>query len=821
MLLSGPAVGLSVRKLAQRAEYTQSRMKFDDHLNKQVFLFEKETRAFVEILYGLRALFLSSELVTREEFTSFTEHSLARYSDIRALEWAPIISDAERADFEQSARIDGLADFVITSQMDNGTIGPAPPGGIYYPVYYLEPLEGNSAAIGYDLGSEPTRRRALLASANTEDPVISDPIRLVQRDGTGSSLLIFLRVQRDGRNLGFVLLVLDLNTVVESTLLAPEYLDAEDYEFTLIDMDVNGRESIMFSHGNGKQVAPDGDMTVTITLEIGGQSWCLIARPSVSFLARVPVINANLAGAGASAAWVLIWTSVIAITNWSRRIFAERQKRLLDAVMLSMSEGLIVADTGGKVILQNQAAALVLGIDLVSPTNGLSTLSGRCRLPDKTTPFPEKDFPLTRAIDGQQVRDQIMWAPPANPSVDGAWLSVNAAPLMGSDGSHRGGILVLHDITQRKQFLEFSHRMANAVELTDDSVFITDKSGIIEYVNPAFERTTGYAREEALGATPRILKSDLNPPEHYADLWSTILEGNVFRKVIINRKKSGEIYHADQTITPMHNLNGEISHFVSVVKDLTDYRQLRQHEVEMEVAAGVQLRLYPSSPPRMAQIDVAGAVFSADATCGDYFDYIPIADGSIGLAVGDVSGHGIGPALVMAETRAYLRPLPPAGHSPGEVLTKVNCNLFGDLEHGRFVTLLLAYVDANSGSLVYSSAGHDTCYQIDAKGRISQELTSTGLPLGVTESSTYDTRGPFPIALDDILVLLTDGLGDCLAHLDRFLDVKDCLSLIHRHRHEPAAKIVERVRTHVLDFLGEESQNDDITLIICKIDSLK
>ncbi len=109
-----------------------------------------------------------------------------------------------------------------------------------------------------------------------------------------------------------------------------------------------------------------------------------------------------------------------------------------------------------------------------------------------------------------------------------------------------------------------------AVEQTADNVVIANKDGIIEYVNPAFEQTTGYAKEEVLGKTPRILKSGHHKASFYRNLWETILSGKTFKHIITNKKKNGELYYADQAITPLKNTRGEITHFVSVWKDITE-----------------------------------------------------------------------------------------------------------------------------------------------------------------------------------------------------------------------------------------------------------
>jgi two-component system, cell cycle sensor histidine kinase and response regulator CckA len=117
-------------------------------------------------------------------------------------------------------------------------------------------------------------------------------------------------------------------------------------------------------------------------------------------------------------------------------------------------------------------------------------------------------------------------------------------------------------------------KLWQAIEQSADMVLITDCAGVIEYVNPAFEVLTGYSRQEAIGETPRLLKSGQQTPELYQELWATILSGNVFRGVLANRKKSGEIFYAEKSITPVRDSEGKITHFISNDRDITDRRRL-------------------------------------------------------------------------------------------------------------------------------------------------------------------------------------------------------------------------------------------------------
>jgi two-component system, cell cycle sensor histidine kinase and response regulator CckA len=117
-------------------------------------------------------------------------------------------------------------------------------------------------------------------------------------------------------------------------------------------------------------------------------------------------------------------------------------------------------------------------------------------------------------------------------------------------------------------------KLHSAVEQSADMVMITDVAGRIEYVNPAFEKTTGYSRDEVMGATPRILKSGEQGPEFYRDLWRTLTDGEVFRGVLINRKKTGESVVVEKTITPVRDSQGRITNYIANDRDISDRRQL-------------------------------------------------------------------------------------------------------------------------------------------------------------------------------------------------------------------------------------------------------
>ncbi len=135
--------------------------------------------------------------------------------------------------------------------------------------------------------------------------------------------------------------------------------------------------------------------------------------------------------------------------------------------------------------------------------------------------------------------------------------------------------LAMHSLQQEQHTAEESSRkLSRAVEHSADSVIVTDRHGIIEYVNPAFEALTGYKLEEICGKTPRILKSGEQGPEVFRQLWKTILAGNVYRGILVNRKKNGESYYVEESICPVRDNEGTITHFIANGHDLTERRRM-------------------------------------------------------------------------------------------------------------------------------------------------------------------------------------------------------------------------------------------------------
>jgi len=154
--------------------------------------------------------------------------------------------------------------------------------------------------------------------------------------------------------------------------------------------------------------------------------------------------------------------------------------------------------------------------------------------------------------------------------------------------------VTLHDITARHKKDEKLRKLSQAIQQGGEALFITDKDAIIEYVNPAFTKITGYEAGEVIGKTPSILKSNAQDPSFYKALWKTITRGEVWHGILIDKKKDGSFYSAMMTVSPIQNERGETTHYVSIQQDMTDYITMEQQfqQAQSLIAISVSSRVH-------------------------------------------------------------------------------------------------------------------------------------------------------------------------------------------------------------------------------------
>ncbi len=243
---------------------------------------------------------------------------------------------------------------------------------------------------------------------------------------------------------------------------------------------------------------------------------------------------------------------------------------------------------------------------------------------------------------------------------------------------------------------------------------------------------------------------------------------------------------------------------------------LDEREVEFDLAREIQQGLLPRAVPAPAGFAIGGASWPAHKAGGDYFDVIPMPGGYLGIVIGDASGHGVGAALVMAETRAYLRALALDHKDVRRIVGVTNRRLAEDVGEGHFVTLFLARLNPVTRSLIYSSAGHWPGYVLDARGEVKAVLESTDGPLGLDPAAAFATARAVMLEPADLMFLYTDGVVEALAPDGGQFGKERALRLVGRHYGKDPDAILKVLFEEVRRFSGGV-QTDDMTAIVIKV----
>ena len=167
---------------------------------------------------------------------------------------------------------------------------------------------------------------------------------------------------------------------------------------------------------------------------------------------------------------------------------------------------------------------------------------------------------------------------------DGRQFQVHASISTFESDGQRFFTAILRDFSEQKKTQKELSKLSSVAQQTADSIIITDRNGVVEYVNPAFESLTGYSAAEMKGQKPSVLKSGKMPPEFYGQLWQTILAGKPFRGLFLNRRKNGDLFYMDNTISPLKDERGEITHFVSAGRDKTEQKRAEEEERRLQAA---------------------------------------------------------------------------------------------------------------------------------------------------------------------------------------------------------------------------------------------
>jgi PAS domain S-box-containing protein len=596
VLLASLLISFSGWYLARGITIRRAHDRFDFRVKTIETSIRERLQAYEFLLRGAGGLFAAADDVTRQSWKTYVTMMQVDqyYPGIQGVGFAKRVLPSEKETHILRIRSEGFPEYDIR---------PAGERTEYTSIIFLEPFDWrNRRAFGYDMFSETVRKDAMSRARDTGSAVLSGKVTLVQETDKDvqAGFLMYLPVYQGGKLpeslaqrrealLGYVYSPFRMNDFMRGILSEKHGL----VELRIFDGDEPLKEALLFqAETTGKPLSPTDHphfATRRSILEYAGHHWVLVFNSSAYFEDNIdsgPVNAVLLLGVIVSLLLFFVVSSLarsrnqaISLANMTlgmERVVIELREEVMER--RRAEEALRESEEKFRLTFNSSPDAVIitrlrdgLYIDI---NDGFTQLTG----------FTHAD------IAGKAASDIDIWYDPSDREkmirtlrekgvcinlearfrkkdgiVTTALLSARVISLEGEPHI----MSITRDISERKQAEAERERLMSAIEQASETIVITETDGTIQYVNPAFEKTTGHTCREAVGENPRILKSGFHDRGFYQDLWNTITAGKTWKGRMVNRRKDGSIYTEEASISPVLNESGTIVNYVGVKRDIT------------------------------------------------------------------------------------------------------------------------------------------------------------------------------------------------------------------------------------------------------------
>jgi serine phosphatase RsbU (regulator of sigma subunit) len=313
-------------------------------------------------------------------------------------------------------------------------------------------------------------------------------------------------------------------------------------------------------------------------------------------------------------------------------------------------------------------------------------------------------------------------------------------------------------------------------------------------------------------ALNRVLLLEMSHPDFNEILHrSPQLAHELLRVISLRLREANEA-----TLRDLREKNQQLAQaYQELVAAQAQLIQKEKIERELQVARTIQLQYMPRELPRLKGYDFGGYMLPARAVGGDFFDFIPLETGQLGIVVADVSDKGVPAAIMMALSRSILRAEAVPGAPPGQTLLAANGHLLEMNESGMFVTVLYGVFDPSSGALAYARAGHEFPLLFDRDGNMAVLPHQRGQPLGILPEPEMDEQ-VLRLQPGSVLLIFTDGLPDAMSAEGDFYGPDRLREAVLPLLKAPAQEICDGLIRAIQAFQGANAQFDDMTLVVIK-----
>jgi sigma-B regulation protein RsbU (phosphoserine phosphatase) len=405
-------------------------------------------------------------------------------------------------------------------------------------------------------------------------------------------------------------------------------------------------------------------------------------------------------------------------------------------------------------------------------------------------------------------------------------------PIISAEGKLLKWRGVDRDITVRKHFqdalIESEKRTRLIIESSLSAIVIMDSYGLITDWNHQAEKMFGWSHIEAIGQRLeeliiplRFRNAHRQGLQHFLNTGIGPLLNQLVEHVAM--RSDGSEFPVEFSISPLKLGNAYI--FSGFIHEITARKaaeqKIRQAQVnlaiaqsEIKIAQRIQASLSPSVPIRSDHFEVTGYCLPADKVGGDYFDYFFRNEDHLDMIIADVSGHSIGPALFMVETRSAIRSQANRLGTPSETLGVLNNFLFEDLDNADyFITLFYLQYDITNRQLSFANAGHPPPLLFSPFQSECRQLDAEGMILGVRKNVIFEEKTT-TLSKGDLILLYTDGLTEAENIDGEFFGIGRLSDIFIQYAQHSPESIIDELLKHLKQFCQCESFKDDITLMI-------
>lgn len=372
---------------------------------------------------------------------------------------------------------------------------------------------------------------------------------------------------------------------------------------------------------------------------------------------------------------------------------------------------------------------------------------------------------------------------------------------------------------------EFSSLVQDILDHTPSVIYVKDTEFRYLLINRQFETLFHVSRQTIIGKTD----FDLFAPDLAAAFRANdvrVLQSGESLQFEEKAPQDDGLHNYFSTKFPLRDSTGTIYAIAGISTDTTDRLRAqqeidslhrRQHLIhqDLQTAHRIQTSMIPKHVPKLPGFDFAAISVPCSKACGDYFDFIACGENRLGIAVGDVSGHGLGAALEMVETRAILRTMMLSETDPVQCLARLNAILMDDLPDDMFVSLFLGILSIDDQRLTYAAAGHEAIL-FTAEGQL-QRLESTGAVLGLDPRAVFSRGNSRVLNTGDILLIATDGITETMSPSHELFGRTRIADLLSQYRTQSAATLIAVLQGAVEEFRLGAPQRDDMTAVVLKV----